>query len=550
MLRELVAALAFLTRLPVPAAWRQVAPHRALGWLPAGGLAVGALTAGVYALALAAGLAPGAAAWAAIAAEMLLTGALHPDGLADTADSLGGDTPERRLAIMKDPGLGTYGAVALILALGGRWVLLSSLPAPSAVPLWILAHAACRWGPVWALARYPYARSGQGTGMAFARAGRRELWLASATAVGAAWLLVGMSGLAVFAAAVLGAAGAVWMASRRLGGVTGDVCGAAAEVALLAGLVAGALTVAPVAGGAESVVIPGKSDTRAIAAAPGTWGELVQGTVGGEDFLVTCPVNLSVWAVARRDESGRGWRAAGAYPRTKAALAALPGSGTVRIKSPLRREAGMASSTADLSAALAAAAATQGRSLTPAELFARCIRIEPTDGLMFPGIALVDHRRGRRAEVLGMPPPLAVLGIDPGGSISTADFNANPHLAAANRKKEPVIRVALELAVAAIRNGDPAALGEAATMSALAHQRVLRHPLWEQAVALAPAIGALGINVAHSGVVLGFLVDPRRADLPAAREWLEGRLGLAVRVLSVTGGGIRLRAGGECLARR
>lgn len=279
--------------------------------------------------------------------------------------------------------------------------------------------------------------------------------------------------------------------------------------------------------------------TRAAAWAPGTWGELVQGTVDGEDVLVTCPVNLYTLAVARTGgpEAG-GWRAPAGRPRTQTALAQLPGGGRVRLRSPLRPGAGMASSTADLAAALAAAAAAGGAALPPAELFARCLRLEPTDGLMFPGIALVDHRRGVRVELLGAPPPLAILGVDPGGEVRTADFNGRPDLAAANRRKEPVLRAALALAAAAVAAGDPAALAAAATLSARAHQAVLPNPLWEQVAALAPTCGALGVNAAHSGTVLGLLFDRRRADLAGARAWLERRLGLPVRTLELVGGGV------------
>lgn len=236
MIGEVAGAVAFLTRLPVPGPDPRAPLHRLAAWFPAAGLLVGALAAAAHGLASAAGLPPAVAAWAAIAAEMLVTGALHPDGLVDTADSLAGATPERRLEIMKDPRLGSYGGVALLLALGGRGALLAALPAARVLPALVLAHAACRWAPVWALARYPYARPGGGTGAAFAGAGWREVGVAAVVALAAAGLLAGPRGLAAAAAAGAAGAGATAYAARKLGGVTGDVCGAAAEVALLAAL--------------------------------------------------------------------------------------------------------------------------------------------------------------------------------------------------------------------------------------------------------------------------------------------------------------------------
>lgn len=236
VIHELAGAIAFLTRIPVAGVDGRAPLHRLAAWFPVAGLLVGALAAGAYWLAAAAGLPPAGAAWAAIVTEMAITGALHLDGLADTADGLGGRTPERRLEIMKDPRLGSFGGVALLLALGGRGVLLAALPGARAVQSLVLVHAVCRWAPVWALARYPYARLTGGTGSAFSGAGWREMLLAACTALPAVWLLGGIRGLAAFAVSGLaGVCAAAYMA-RKLGGITGDVCGAVAEVSLLAGL--------------------------------------------------------------------------------------------------------------------------------------------------------------------------------------------------------------------------------------------------------------------------------------------------------------------------
>ncbi len=242
MMAELMGAVAFLTRLPVPVPvqvqGRALPLYRLCAWFPAAGLVVGAVAGGGYWLASWAGLPPAAAAWVAVMVEMLATGAMHPDGLADVADGLGGTTPARRLEIMKDSRIGSYGGVALLLTLGGRGILLAALPPEQALADLLLAHAVCRWTPVWTLARYPYARPGGGTGAAFAAAGWREVWWAGATALAAAWLLAGLPGLAAaVAAGVVGGMATAYLA-RKLGGVTGDVCGAVTEISLLAALAA------------------------------------------------------------------------------------------------------------------------------------------------------------------------------------------------------------------------------------------------------------------------------------------------------------------------
>lgn len=259
MMRELLGAIGFLTRLPVPAV-PLTDLYRLAAWFPAAGLMVGALTAAAFWAALTAGLPLSVAIWAAVAAEVWMTGALHPDGLADTADGMAGSTPQRRLEIMKDPRLGTYGVIALLLTLSGRGILLAGLRPDSALPVLVLAHGAARFPAVWALARYPDARAGGGLNSGFRGTGTRELAVAGVTVLAAALLLglaapgawsapgPGAAGLpagpwplgplAVAVAAVLAGMGATAFAARRLGGITGDVCGAVAEVALLTGLLA------------------------------------------------------------------------------------------------------------------------------------------------------------------------------------------------------------------------------------------------------------------------------------------------------------------------
>lgn len=277
---------------------------------------------------------------------------------------------------------------------------------------------------------------------------------------------------------------------------------------------------------------------RSVARVPGTWGELVQGALDGVDFLITCPVDLWVDAVAAAGD-GDGWQVPPGRRKTAAALAEVAGAGRVRLRSPLRPGAGMGSSTADMAAALAAVHVLGGARPDPAWLFRRCLAVEPTDGLMLPGIALVDHRRGRRLELLGPPPPVAILGIDPGGRVPTRGFNRRADLDRLNRRKEAAVREAHDLARQAIARGDPAGLAAAATLSARAHQAVLPNPLWELGTAVAREVGALGVNVAHSGVVLGLLFDARRADMAALRRFVERKTGLPVRVLHLVPGGVR-----------
>jgi adenosylcobinamide-GDP ribazoletransferase len=214
-------AVAFLTRVPVGTGGDLA---RAAPLFPLVGAAIGGIVGGTAAL-----LTPAfpalAAAGIAVAVELALTGALHADGLADSADGLAGRTPERALAIMRDHAVGTYGACALILDVLLKTVALAHAPDVLAV---VAAFAVSRAAPLPLAAALPYARSTEGTGRAFTRdlgAARAAVGLALAAAIAVA------AGQPLTLAALAGTTLAIGaLARHRLQGVTGDVLGAATEL--------------------------------------------------------------------------------------------------------------------------------------------------------------------------------------------------------------------------------------------------------------------------------------------------------------------------------
>jgi adenosylcobinamide-GDP ribazoletransferase len=234
--RGLAAALTFLTRVPlgrvVELDVRDVARGGAL--FPLVGAGVGAAM-GAIADALAPSLGATLSAALAVAVAVAITGALHLDGLADTADALGAHSRERALEIMRDHAVGAYGATALVLALVAKVAALGTLAARGdALRFAACAAAAGRVVPVVLSAVLPYARSGPGAGRALAEVGRNRVLVALAIAAAFCLWLHALPLLAAAAAVAL----VVGLAARRaLGGVTGDVLGAAAELAELAGLV-------------------------------------------------------------------------------------------------------------------------------------------------------------------------------------------------------------------------------------------------------------------------------------------------------------------------
>ena len=229
-MRGLRAALAFLTRVPV-GSFDGDDPGRSLPWFPVVGALVGLVVAGVYAGALQ--LVPAlAAAAVAVAIGVLLTGAFHEDGLADTADALGAWEPEEARRILKDPNHGTYGVSALVLVLLVRVTALSALGGWSALAVLPATHALARAASLSMLTATP-AATDEGLGALYAaRAGRKRVWVAMAAGLAITLASVGpvLLPVAVLLAS-FGAAGVTRVGSRRVGGITGDVLGAAEQIA-------------------------------------------------------------------------------------------------------------------------------------------------------------------------------------------------------------------------------------------------------------------------------------------------------------------------------
>ena len=250
-LRLLVVAVQFLTRLPVPTlrdfdpAWTTAAAR----WFPLVGVLIGALGALVF-VAGATVWPPSLAALVSVAATVLLTGAFHEDGLADAAAGLvGGTTRARRLEIMKDSRIGTYGALALLLVVGVRVQALASLPVTHAVAALVVAHAGGRAAAVVVMRRLPYAGDRDWAKVKPVADGVTpiEVVVAVATALLAtlplAWLDPRSALVAVAAGTVATALLAVRTA-RSIGGWVGDTLGAG-EQCFEAACLLGVAAVAP-----------------------------------------------------------------------------------------------------------------------------------------------------------------------------------------------------------------------------------------------------------------------------------------------------------------
>ncbi len=224
-----LGAVQFLTRLPVPHL-EDFAPEwldRGVKYFPLAGLVVGAICAAVLlaASALWNGVLP---ALLAVAAGIAATGAFHEDGFADFFDAMGGTTREARLAIMKDSRLGTFGVLALGIAVALKVFALAALPAAVAAAALVAAHAAARFTAIGVMPFLPYAGDAS-TGKAKPLATNITVFglaIAACFALPPLLLLPLGAGLTACLAGFIAAVFMAWRAKRLLGGFTGDVLGA------------------------------------------------------------------------------------------------------------------------------------------------------------------------------------------------------------------------------------------------------------------------------------------------------------------------------------
>jgi adenosylcobinamide-GDP ribazoletransferase len=242
VIQDMVLALQFMTRVPIRS--KRLDPmrlSRASAWFPAVGMLVGGVAALAYML-LVPHLTRPLAALIAVLVMVLITGGLHEDGLADCADAFGGGwTRADKLRILKDSRIGTFGAIALILSLAGRVLLLATMPAGAVVGYMISAQvlARCTLLPLSVLLKPAREQEGQGCRVAGAMS-----WLTVALGTAIAIALTALI-LRTYAwqpilavAIVTGASGLFY--ERRLGGITGDCMGATIQLSEIAVYLCGA----------------------------------------------------------------------------------------------------------------------------------------------------------------------------------------------------------------------------------------------------------------------------------------------------------------------
>ena len=271
---------------------------------------------------------------------------------------------------------------------------------------------------------------------------------------------------------------------------------------------------------------------------PGSCGELVQGYAGGQPFLVTCPIDCYARACiteGKTDFNLLGEKSRRALQGVLAYMGEQSFPYELTLQSDIPVGKGMASSSADIGATIVAAAAAFGKTLTEQEVAYLAAAVEPTDGVFCRGVVAINYKTGAILRSYGTLPPLRIIMFDLGGTVDTEAYHARfdekaACYCSASARALPLLE----------RPYEPVRIGEAATLSAKAHQEILYKPQLDAFIDAGRAYGAVGVVVGHSGTVCGVLFSPQQAavQLDAAAKSLEVSLGVpCLGIATLCGGG-------------
>ena len=299
--------------------------------------------------------------------------------------------------------------------------------------------------------------------------------------------------------------------------------------------------------------LPSPTIGSATARAPGVCGVLAQGAIGEMHFSVTCPVDFYSRVRVELTSDGPGVTATEGCEKTIAAVRRTlmhlrrgRVRADVRVSSPIPRGRGLGSSSADLSAAIAATALALGEELSPYDIAQVALSIEPTGGVMMSGLALFDHRAGMVRESLGPPPPMEIVALDFGGTSRSGFFNLSDRPQRWHGVNDQTAE-ALHLIRRGVAERSPALVGQGATIASEAGSRVSSRPRLEEVAAFAREVGAVGVNGGQGEGVTGVLLDAteRRGKstyIKAKEAFPDAETVYHFRML---GGGVKTVAAGE-----
>lgn len=254
----------------------------------------------------------------------------------------------------------------------------------------------------------------------------------------------------------------------------------------------------------------------AEASCPASCGELLQGWILGGEKLVSCPINWFSHVAVTAGQPGKNER-----PLMRQMLlsvlehlgvpAETAGGLRIDFDSTIPLAKGMASSTADIAATAQATARHFGTHLSEATLASLCVQLEPTDSTLFRQLTLFDHQTATTQIPGNWLPPLDILLLESPQTLNTADYHRRDrHQALLDNAA--TLAQAWALFSQAMQNQDCRKLGEATTLSARASQKLLPKPQFDKLLCIVEQSDIYGLNVAHSGSVVGLLFDADSHD--------------------------------------
>ncbi|MFC0228393.1 GHMP family kinase ATP-binding protein [Serratia aquatilis] len=262
----------------------------------------------------------------------------------------------------------------------------------------------------------------------------------------------------------------------------------------------------------------------ADASCPASCGELLQGWILGGEKLVSCPINWFSHVSVTEGAPGQRER-----PLMRQMLLkvlehlGLPSEAArglrIDFASTIPVAKGMASSTADIAATAQATARHLGTDFDEDTLARLCVQLEPTDSTLFRQLTLFDHQTAATRQPCGWLPALDIILLESPLTLNTADYHRRDRRQAL-WDNAATLEQAWALFSQAVKAHDCNKLGEATTLSARASQVLLPKPRFEELLTLVEKSGIYGLNVAHSGSVVGLLFDADKHD----SEKLDGLL--------------------------
>ncbi|WP_145524943.1 GHMP kinase [Yersinia vastinensis] len=255
----------------------------------------------------------------------------------------------------------------------------------------------------------------------------------------------------------------------------------------------------------------------AEARCPASCGELIQGWILGGEKLISCPINWFSTVSVTEGMPGHHER-----PRMRQMLTTvlayfeLPVDMArglhISFDSSIPVAKGLASSTADIAATALATARHLGETLDEAALAALCVSLEPTDSTLFRQLTLFDHQTAATQISYGWQPTVDILLLESPHILNTEDYHRRDRQTALLAGAASLER-AWQLFVQAAKQQDCSLLGQATTLSAQASQHLLVKPDFAALLALVEELDLYGLNVAHSGSIVGLLINRQRHDV-------------------------------------